>query len=142
MAISNTSISDYLFDVFLMEQQSSSVGVFNMSGDNGFRNKNNNMERSEDRALTTWCNWLLHSKGLEINHLGQLKDGTFLITILEELTGLKSYDDAYRLRSPTTSLGLRQRNWATILDVLGLDASSLDGKNFCIFLGILNSKKS
>ena len=128
MVISST-ISDYLVDMLLMEQRS--IAGVNMSGDSR-NNKNTNME-CEDRALTTWCNWLLQSKGLKINHLGELKDGTFLITILEELTGLESYDDAYGLRSPTTSLGLRQRNWATILDVLGLDASSLDGENFFFF---------
>ena len=80
---------------------------------------------SEDKALINWCNWFLHSKGLKIDRLGELVDGTFLITILEELTGLESYDS----RSRSSSGGsLRHRNWATIFDVLGLDEFAITSK--------------
>ena len=125
----SAAVSDHLVDVLLMKKKRSFRVI--MTGDNDRCFK----DTSEGRALITWCNWFLNSKGLEIKHLGELEDGTFFITILEELTGLKSYD-AHCVRSSTTSVGLRQRNWATILDILGLDESSVHGEFVKIFTQI------
>ena len=74
----------------------------------------------EDQALIKWSNSYLQKRGLKIRSLDQLEDGTFLLTILEEISGEKpcQIDLSSSNSNPPSFV---HRNWATILNTLGLD---------------------
>eukprot|EP00111_Clytia_hemisphaerica_P005569 TCONS_00016163-protein len=79
----------------------------------------------EDQALIKWSNSYLQKRGLKIRTLDQLEDGTFLLTILEEISG----DKPRQITSPSKNShppSFVRRNWATILNTLGLDDHLID----------------
>lgn len=68
----------------------------------------------QENAFTQWCNLFFKSKGFEIDNLSALHDGTFVIVLLEIVSGKNLYADETELDGKTEE----ERTWSLIIHSL------------------------
>ena len=68
----------------------------------------------QENAFTQWCNLFFKSKGFEIDNLSALHDGTFVIVLLEIVSGKNLYADEIELDGKTEE----ERTWSLIIHSL------------------------
>ena len=68
----------------------------------------------QENAFTQWCNLFFKSKGFEIDNLSALHDGTFVLVLLEIVSGKNLYADETELDGKTEE----ERTWSLIIHSL------------------------